>query len=54
MRFRSSTTTPEPATVRDTPAAKLPAMPPSEIVGVTTVIIGASTGSRLIASITFW
>ena len=37
-------------TVRDTLAAKLPAMPPNCKVGVTTASIGSSTGSLLTAA----
>ena len=47
MRFWSSTTMPLTNTVRDTLAAKLPAMPPNCSVGVTTASSGCKTGSRL-------
>jgi hypothetical protein len=51
MRLCSSTTTPWAITERVTPAAKLPASPPSDKLGVTTASMGASTGSFLMASI---
>ena len=50
MRFWSSTTVPLAYTVRDTPAAKLPAMPPNCSIGVATSSIGASTLSCFTSS----
>ncbi len=53
MAFWSSTTTPLAMMVRDRPASKLPAIPPNDSSGVTTVSNGASTGSALMTAMTW-
>ena len=50
--FCPSATEPLTNTVRETPAAKLPAIAPNCSVGVATASIGASTGSRSTTAIT--